>query len=71
LANLLADANANTNSADAHEDDQESEHLKASDSSVNSKALSEQLDMLGKGANFLRLIDLSSDLGQQFHKEHM
>jgi hypothetical protein len=53
------------------DDNQENEDLnKASSSSSNSKALLEHLDMLAKGADFLREIDPSPDLGQKFHREH-
>jgi hypothetical protein len=58
LIDLLSDAN--TTSEDADDDNQENEDLnKASSSSSNSKALLEHLDMLAKGADFLREIDPS------------
>jgi hypothetical protein len=70
LIDLLSEAK-NTTSEDADDDNQENEDLnKASSSSSNSKALREHLDMLAKGADFLREIDPSPDLGlQKFHRE--
>jgi hypothetical protein len=66
LIDFLSDAN--TTSEDADDDNQETEDLnKASSSSSNSKALHAHLDMLAKGANFLRKIDPLPDLRQKFH----